>query len=71
MTKWTWIFLICLSCWVGIIAGQHITLHRFNNEIERLSTDNEYLNSRIRNLRAVLGRQEGELTVLKRKARKR
>ena len=71
MNKWTWILLIGLALWVGIIAGQHITLHRFNAEIERLSTENEYLNSRIRNLRAVLGRQEGELTILKRKMRKR
>lgn len=71
MTKWAWIFLILLSCWIGIMAGQHITLYRFNSEIERLSNDNEYLNNRIRNLRATVGKQEAELTILKRKIGRR
>lgn len=71
MTKWIWLLIIGLVLWIGIIGGQQITLHRFNTEIERLSDENGYLNSRIRNLKAVLDRQEAEITILKSKIKRR
>lgn len=67
MNRFSWILLVGLALWIGFIAGQHMTIHRFNNEIERLSTENAAILSQKRNLRAYLGRLEAEVTILKKK----
>ena len=71
MTRWAWIFLTGLFLWMGIGIGQYVTVQRFNNEIERLATENSELLSHKRHLRACIGRLEAEVVILKRKVGKK
>jgi len=56
---------------MGIGIGQYVTVQRFNNEIERLATENSELLSHKRHLRACIGRLEAEVVILKRKVGKK